>query len=81
MIPTYKGPLHILTNKRNTQTYTAVTNTLHFTLIYVTATFTLDLILFSILGGVKEGRGVGVRSRDRKVVGFITTYANSVYHH
>ena len=78
VISTYKGPLHILTNKRNTQTYTAVTNTLHFTLIYVTATFTLDLILFNILGGEKEG---GVRSRDRKVVGFITTYANSVYHH
>ena len=31
-----------------------------------------------MLGG---GGGEGVRSRDRKVVGFITTYAISAYHH
>jgi hypothetical protein len=49
-------------------------------LIHVTATFTSsDLILFSMLGG--GGGGGGARSRDRKVVGFITTYAISAYHH
>jgi len=77
VISTYKGSLHILTNKSNTQTYKTVTNILHVNLIHVTATFTSDLILFIMLGG---GGGGEVRSRDRKVVGLKTTYAISVYH-